>query len=301
MQRVKQFLFCSLALFSCVAASSSLAQLSSSAIWAAEIETQYRFQPDVSYHTENGIELQLDIYSRRDVDAPQPTMVFTHGGFWVRGSKDTQLMALLPWLEMGWNVVNVGYRLGGEALAPAALVDTFCALRFINTNADEYNIDTDRLVTSGQSAGGHLALSAAMLSDAGFDAGCPAGETPAIAAVVNWYGVTDVPDVIDGPNRSELAAAWFGDMDRQRALALAERLSPLQYVRDDLPPILTVQGDADNIVPYAEGVALHEALRSTNVQNRLLTIPGGGHGRFTAQQRVGIYEAVQNFLRQAGL
>ncbi|HJO12132.1 MAG: alpha/beta hydrolase [Gammaproteobacteria bacterium] len=301
MQRVKLFLFCGLALFSCMAPSTSLAQLSSSAIWAAEIETRYRFQPNVSYHTENGIELKLDIYSRRDVDTPQPTMVFTHGGFWVRGSKDTQLMALLPWLEMGWNVVNVGYRLGGEALAPAALVDTFCALRFINANADEYNIDADRLVTSGQSAGGHLALSAAMLSDAGFDAGCPAGDTPAIAAVINWYGVTDVPDVIDGPNRSEIAAAWFGDMDKGRALELAERLSPLQYVRDDLPPILTVQGDADTVVPYAEGVALHEALKGTNVKNRLLTIPGGGHGRFTAAERVEIYDAVQDFLRQAGL
>ena len=284
-----------------LASASSFAQLSPSATWAAEFETRYRFLPDVSYETENGIELQLDIYSRRDVDTPQPVLVFTHGGFWVRGSKDTQLMALMPWLEMGFNVVNVGYRLGGQALAPAALVDTFCALRFVNANADEYNFDVDRIVTSGQSAGGHLALSAAMLNEAGFDAACPAGETPPVAAVVNWYGVTDVPDVIDGPNRSEIAAAWFGDMDWSQALELAERLSPLNYVRDNLPPIITVQGDADRIVPYAEGVALHEALNGTNVKHQLITIPDGGHGRFTAQERISIYEGVQEFLREAGL
>lgn len=291
----------SLALSLVLASSASVAQLSPTATWAAEIETRYRYLPDVSYVTENGIELKLDIYSRRDVDTPQPTLVFTHGGFWVRGSKDTQLLALVPWLEMGFNVVNVGYRLGGQALAPAALVDTFCALRFVTANAEEYNFDVDRIVTSGQSAGGHLALSAAMLNEAGFDEGCPAGETPTIAAVVNWYGVTDIPDVIDGPNRSEIAAAWFGDMEWSQALALAERLSPLNYVRNDLPPILTVQGDADRIVPYAEGVALHKALQDTNVSHQLLTIPGGGHGRFTAGERVMIYRTVQAFLEEAGL
>lgn len=284
-----------------LASGHSFAQLSPAATWAAEIETRYQYLPDVSYQTENGLELKLDIYSRRDVDTPQPTLVFTHGGFWVRGSKDTQLMALMPWLEMGFNVVNVGYRLGGQALAPAALTDTFCALRFVAANAEEYNFDVSRIVTSGQSAGGHLALSAAMLNEAGFDQACPAGETPAVAAVVNWYGVTDVPDVIDGPNRSEIAAAWFGDMEWNQALELAERLSPLNYVRDGLPPIMTVQGDADRVVPYAEGVALHEALNETDVRHRLLTIPGGGHGRFTASERVTIYAAVQQFLQEAGL
>ncbi|MBT8145864.1 MAG: alpha/beta hydrolase [Gammaproteobacteria bacterium] len=291
----------SLALLSLVTSTPVMAQLSASGTWAAEIETRYRFLPDISYETENGIELKLDIYARRDVDTPQPTLVFAHGGFWVRGSKDTQLMALIPWLEMGYNVVNVGYRLGGQALAPAALVDTFCALRFVAANADEYGFDVNRIVTSGQSAGGHLALSAAMLNEAGFDESCPAGETPSIAAVVNWYGVTDVPDVIDGPNRSEIAAAWFGNMNRSEALELAESLSPLNYVRDDLPPIMTVQGDADRIVPYAEGVALHEALNETNVKHQLLTIPGGGHGRFSAEERVMIYQAVQQFLSEAGL
>ena len=301
MKSLSTTVLCSLAIPFLLISSNSTAQLSSTATWAAEIETRYRYLPNVSYETENGIELKLDIYSRRDVESPQPTLVFTHGGFWVRGSKDTQLMALMPWLEMGFNVVNVGYRLGGQALAPAALVDTFCALRFVTANADQYNFDVERIVTSGQSAGGHLALSAAMLNEAGFDSGCPAGETPAIAAVVNWYGVTDVPDVIDGPNRSEIAAAWFGDMDWDQALELAEKLSPLNYVRDDLPPILTVQGDADRVVPYAEGVALHEALEGTNVTHQLLTIPNGGHGRFTAEERVMIYETVEEFLTEAGL
>ncbi len=122
-----------------------------------------------------------------------------------------------------------------------------------------------------------------------------------MAAVVNWYGVTNVADVISGPNRSENAARWFGDMSSEDALALAKRLSPLEYIRNDLPPILTIQGDADAVVPYAQGVALHTALQATNVRNQLLTIPGGGHGRFSAAERNRIYLTVQAFLREAGL
>jgi acetyl esterase/lipase len=277
------------------------AQLSASALWAVEAETRYQYQPNITYITENGVELKLDIYSRRDVSTPQPTLVFFHGGFWVAGSKDTQLTALLPWLEKGWNVVNVGYRLGGVAPAPAAAVDAFCALRFIQANAAMYNIDVNRLVASGQSAGGHLALTLGMLDNEGFDATCPAGATPKVAAVINWYGVSDVADVIAGPNRNEVPARWFTGMTEAAALALAQRLSPLGHVRDDLPPILTIQGDADMVVPYAQGVALHDGLAATNVKHLLLTIPGGGHGRFTGSERAMIYEVINAFLEQNAL
>jgi acetyl esterase/lipase len=214
------------------------AQLPPSATWAVEAATQYRFAPNVSYTTAGGQEMLLDIYQRRDVDTPQPTLVFLHGGFWVAGAKDNQLPALLPWLEMGWNVVNVEYRLGGEALAPAAFVDCLCALRFVAANADQYNFDTDRIVVSGQSAGGHLALALGIIPESeGFADECPEGVTPPVAAVINWYGVTDVPDVIDGPNRADAAARWFGDMPDP--MPLARRLSPLMHVRDDLPPMGT--------------------------------------------------------------
>src|SRR5690606_33751304 len=130
--------------------------------------------------------------------------------------------------------------------------------------------DVDRIVASGQSAGGHLALALALLQEECFDA-C-VQPAPAVAAVINWYGVTDVADVIAGDNRADAAARWFAGMPEDAALALAERLSPLRHVRDGLPPVLSIQGDADAVVPYAQGMALHEALAATNVNNRLLTI-----------------------------
>lgn len=277
------------------------AQLSPAAAWATEAETRYNFTPDVTYVSENGVELKLDIYSRRDVQGPQPTLLFMHGGFWVAGSKDSQTLNILPWLEKGWNVVVVGYRLGGVAPAPAAVVDTFCALRFIGTNAAMYNVDVNRIVASGQSAGGHLALTLGMMSGDGYDAKCPAGTTPKVAAVINWFGVTDVADVIAGPNRNETPLRWFGSMAEADAVALARQLSPLNHVRNDLPPILTIQGDADTVVPHAQGVALDKALDNTNVSHEHLTIPGGGHGRFTAAERATIYTTINAFLKKNGI
>ena len=117
-------------------------QASASSITLAN---RYSVTPDVTYLTaSNGYEVKLDVYRRRDVQTPQPTLVFYHGGGWVAGSKDTALMSFIPWIDMGWNVVNVGYRLLRVAGAPAAVEDAQCALRYIAApaQAKQFNIDT---------------------------------------------------------------------------------------------------------------------------------------------------------------
>jgi SAM-dependent MidA family methyltransferase/acetyl esterase/lipase len=206
-------------------------------------------------------------------------------------------------MEMGWNVVNVEYRLGPNTLAPGAVEDCFCALRYTAQQAMMYNIDVNRMVVTGESAGGHLALSLGILPESeGFDRECAAaGPMPKVAAVINWFGITDVPDVIDGPHRAAAAVRWFGSMPNPTRMELAKRVSPLTYVRAGLPPILTVHGDADTTVPYPEAVALHQALAKVNVPNQLVTISGGKHGNFTPQERDRIYLTIREFLGKTAL
>jgi len=83
--------------------------------------------------------------------------------------------------------------------------------------------------------------------------------------------------------------------------AAARRVSPLTYVRAGLPPILTIHGDADPTVPYPEAVRLHEALSQSHVPNQLLTIPGGKHGNFTAEERTKIFLTIREFLSKNGI
>ena len=279
---------------------SLMAQLSPSASWAAKAPTEYQIFPNLTYVVASNYEAKLDIYQRRNQTTPQPTIIFMHGGFWAAGAKETSVMSLMPWLEMGWNVVNVEYRLARVALAPAAVEDCMCALRYIATNAKTYNIDLNRLVLSGESAGGHLALTTGIIPEsAGLDRECAGAPLPKVAAIINWYGIADVSDVIDGPHKANLAAQWVGSLPNRDEIA--HRVSPLTYIRPGLPPVLTIHGDADPLVPYQHAVRLHEALAKANVPNQLLTVPGGKHGGFTADERTHIYAMIREFLAKHGL
>jgi acetyl esterase/lipase len=279
----------------------ALAQLPPSADWAAHAANQYQVAANVTYLTASNYDSKLDIYSRRGATTPQPTVVYIHGGFWAAGSKEGSLMSLIPWMEMGWNVVNVEYRLARVAPAPAAVEDCLCALRFLAAQAKTYNIDVNRLVVTGESAGGHLTLTSAMIPEsAGLDRQC-AGNTPVprVAAAINWFGITDVADVIDGPNKANLAVTWLGSLPDKDAIA--KRVSPLTYVRPGLPPILTIHGDKDQLVPYNHATRLHDALTKAGVANQLLTIPNGRHGNFTPEERTRIFATIREFLTRHNL
>lgn len=275
-------------------------QLSEPAISAVDIAFRYRVVPNITYLTANNWEAKLDLYLPRAASKPTPTLIFFHGGGWTGGNKESRSLRLLPYLEMGWSVANVEYRLAQVSLAPAAVEDCLCALRWIIRNADEYNLDVDQLVVSGDSAGGHLALTTGMLpASAGLDRQCPGTEELRVAAIVNWYGVTDVPDLLEGPNMREYAVAWMGSMPNRKEIG--ERISPLTYVRGGLPPVLTIHGDADPTVPYSHAVRLHEKLEKAGVSNQLLTIPGGKHGRFSREEYLQVLETIQAFFQRHGL
>jgi len=278
----------------------AFAQAPSSTEWAVHAANQYQVFPNVTYLTASNYEAKLDVYKRRDTTGPQPTVIYMHGGFWAAGSKDGSLMSLVPWFEMGWNVVNVEYRLARVAVAPAAVEDCLCALRYINNQAKTYDIDTTRIVLTGESAGGHLALTTGIIPEtAGLDRECAGALLPKVAAIINWFGITDVYDVIEGPHRANAAMQWFGSLPNREDIA--HRVSPLTYVRSGLPPILTIHGDADTTVPYQHAVRLHEALAKAGVTNQLLTIPGGKHGNFTPEERTKIFSTIRDFLAKNGL
>ena len=271
------------------------AQLSESADWAISVGREFRTMPNVTYLTANGWEGKLDIHVPRG-DGPHPAFIYFHGGAHVFGSKESSFLTLLPYLEMGWAVVNVEYRLAPMAHAPAAVEDCLCAVRWVIENGADHNIDASRLVLTGNSAGGHLALAAGMIpSSTGLDRQCP-GAPIEVAGIVNWYGITDVLERLEGPHSRPGTVQWFGSNPDRRELA--QFLSPLTYVREGLPAIITIHGDADPRIPHTQALRLHEGLEGAGVPNRLITIPGGGHGGFSQEEMVRSYAAIGEFLGQ---
>jgi acetyl esterase/lipase len=202
--------------------------------------------------------------------ANRPGIIVIHGGGWVQGDKESTLdKYCLPFIRHGFVVANVEYRLARAAAAPAAVSDVLQAAQWFNDHAARYKVDPNRILVTGGSAGGHLALMVGM--------------TPAakIAGVIDFFGITDVADQLAGPNAREYAAQWIPEQPNR--LELARQMSPMTYVRKGLPPILALHGDADPTVPYDQSVNLTGAIRSAGGDAELITVPGGKHG-FTPQE-----------------
>ena len=283
------------------------AQLSETRLFLADIANQYRIVPNVVYHEANNHENTLDLYLPRNASGPTPVLLMIHGGGWVAGTKEGQSLQLLPYLEMGWAVVNVSYRLVQVSRAPAAVEDCLCALQWIAQNADQYNFDLSQIVTTGNSAGGHLALTTGLVpQSAGLNNQCAQrnfsgpSATPAVpvAAIINWYGITDVEDLTRGKNTKGYAVEWMGNLINRRDIA--RLVSPLSHISANTPPILTIHGDADPLVPYSHATRLQSALEGAGVPNTLHTVPGGGHGGFNTDETIAIYESIYRFLNQHG-
>jgi acetyl esterase/lipase len=278
--------------------------------WIDYVAGDYDIFPNITYAKANNIELKLDLYLPKNRTNPTPTLILFHGGGWVDGQKERNVLFLLPYLAMGWSAVNVEYRTGHQSPAPAAVEDTRCALRWVNYHAREYSLDTSRFVLTGTSAGGHLSLITGMLpANTVFDRQCTIQGNdrwntatvpePKVAAIVNWFGISDVADLLDGPNAKNYVREWFGSMSN--ADQLAKKVSPINYVRAGLPPIITIHGENDDVAPYNHSVRLHAALDKAGVPNQLVTIRGRKHGGFNRDEMASSYTAIREFLRKQGL
>jgi len=275
--------------------------------WVDYVSGDYDILPNITYSTANNTELNLDLYLPKNRSTSLPTLLLFHGGGWVEGKKERNVFQLLPYLSLGWAVINVEYRLARNSLAPAAVEDCRCALRWVTYHAKEYNFDTSKIVLTGGSAGGHLALITGMLpAQSMFDRQCPTNNDTRwseatepqvkVAAIINWYGITNVAEIIEGPNAKHYAIEWFGSMSNRQELA--RQVSPINYVRAGLPPIITIHGDEDNVVPYDQALRLHAALDKVGVPNQLVTIHGAKHGGFNRQDLVHSFVTIREFLRK---
>ena len=252
--------------------------------------------PNIAY--DSHAETKLDILKPKTATGKRPGVLFIHGGGWVGGAKENVVSNFcLPYLEKGFVVANVEYRLAKSALAPAAVSDVLKAAEWFQKNAEKYGVDPKKIIVSGDSAGGHLALMVG-LTPRQANVGNPAK----VAAIVNFYGITDVGDVLEGPNMKAYAVGWIPDSMADRR-DLAHRVSPQTWVRKKLPPSLTIHGGEDPTVPYAHGVTIVKMMREQGNDAELYSVPKGKHGDFLKDPVEGpaTWNAIFEFLGRRGL
>jgi acetyl esterase/lipase len=206
------------------------------------------------------------------------------------GSKEDRVP--LEYVEAGYALASLNYRLSQHALFPAQIEDCKAAVRWLRANAERFGLDAERFASWGESAGGHLA---AMLGTAGgertLDVGAHLEVSSRVQAVLDFFGPTDfsqmdahrlphgmIHDPADSPESQLVGGAI------QEHPAEVARANPVTYVTSAAPPFLIVHGDNDPLVPHHQSVLLDTALRAVGVPVTFHTVLGGGHGGFSDPQ-----------------
>jgi len=271
-----------------------------SAVKVVVYPKNYSAQLDVVYTKVGDWDGRMDLYVATKEKDPTPIVINIHGGGWNHGTKESQT-EFNSFFKAGYAVANVEYRLTPQATAPAAIEDVRCALIYIIKNAKELNIDVNKIVVMGGSSGGHLALMAGLLAnDHRFDKNCSGVENIKVPAIIDKYGIADVWDWGYGPNlRSKSATNWLGVYAKDKDFAAS--VSPITYVNKNSPPTFIVHGDSDPTVPYQQSVELYKKFIEAGVKTEFITVPGGLHGKFSADKNSEVNKSIMEFLKSLGL
>ncbi len=167
-----------------------------------------------------GRSLLGDLYTPTVAAALRPAVVVVHGGGWRRGRPESvrgfgELLG-----QAGFICLLAPYRLAMEAPWPAQIEDVKCDIRFLRASSDSLAVDPDRIGVLGDSAGGHLALMAAVSSPFEGNGG-HAEYSSAVAAVGSMYGPTRVRFDGTRPNHVALIGERAKETDYDRAGPIA--------------------------------------------------------------------------------
>ena len=252
--------------------------------------------------------LKMDIWLPRQATGPVPLVVWVHGGAFQLGDRRELPPTFAPdsvfrlLNEAGIACATVDYRHCLEAPFPAQLHDLKAAVRYLREYAADLGVDPERFGAWGESAGGHLV---ALLGLTGgredLHGGLGAqGHSSGVSAVVDFYGVSSLVDIPpmntpEGLFPPALTAAVPAGMPLQPEYmlvggsddpALLAAASPVSYVTADSAPFLLIHGDSDGLVPHSQTELLAAALAEAGVEHEVVTIKGGDHCFFGAEDQV---------------
>ncbi len=260
---------------------------------------------NVTYKKIDSLELQLDIYYPAEKlgkepwekisEHNKPTLIYFHGGGWMSGDRTSRFLGLLPYLEKGWCVVNVEYRLLQETNLIGCLNDCIDAINWVDDNASTYKFDTSQIYLSGESAGGHLALLAGMTNEPELGANKVHRRKSKINGIINWYGITKMENAIkfwnDESYTELIMDKWSGDKNRY-----LEITSPINHIsQNTTPPIISLHGDKDVNVEIEQAISFHEELQANGIKNKLVKIKGKKHGDFSSAELESMFDEIWNF------
>lgn len=259
--------------FNAIVLSYLLGRLELLALEPVEVPDDVTAHTGLVYRSVDGSDLKLDLHLPKDAAAPLPLLVFIHGGGWSKGHRDDYHYYTVRFAQRGYAAATLSYRLSPKATFPDAVEDIKCALSWLQRHAGDYGIDPGRTIVIGGSAGGYLSLMAGLTEREEYCGDCPAPLARPMG-IVNLYGPTDLtaPVAQHAPEVTGfLGVSWDEAPERFR------EASPLTHLSADDPPVLTIHGTLDQIVPIEQGDVLVEKLQELGVHHWYDRIDGFPH------------------------
>lgn len=222
-----------------------------------------------TYKTVGPYSLDIHIFLPESKAEAHPAIVFFHGGSWSEGKPDWFFSTCQYYAQKGWVACALEYRTFGRhgTLPFEAVMDAKSAIRWLRQNAGAYKIDTNKIVATGNSAGGHLALTTALVDNWNEKTDNMAFSAKPNAMIIN-AGVYDLTDDLTAWLRKDLK-------DKNQA----KEISPNYLIRKDFPPALIFHGTLDRNVPYKTAQKFGEDMINAGNTN-IFFQPLGGAGHF---------------------
>ena len=242
---------------------------------------------DVIYGRKFGVALTLDVFKPAKPNGK--AVIFIVSGGWYSSAGGIPQAFIAPTLARGYTVFTVVHGSQPKFHIPEIVADIHRAIRFIRYNAKKYEINPGQIGLTGMSAGGHLTL---MLATQGGD-GDPKAvdpidrESSRVQAAVAFFPPTDFLNY-GKPGVDAVGVGILKDFHgafgpavytpEQRKI-LGNAVSPVNFVHAEMPPVLLIHGDADQLVPIQQSRLFVEKAQAAKAPVvKLIEKPGKAHG-----------------------
>lgn len=264
-----------------------------------------RLEKGIPYGRGGGMELLLDMALPVPDGKKNPALVFLHSGGWYLGNREQYHDEIREAATRGYVAVTVTYRLAGTTPEqpanqfPAQIEDVKCAIRWLRAHSEKYDIDADHIGVKGASAGGHLSLLAGVTDSSQQLEGTGGWDqfSSRVQAVVNYFGPADLTALHSSatkaaPMLERLLGGTPADTADRYQLA-----SPVSHLTADDPPILTIHGGRDKIVPPDQAMRFDKQAGAAGVVHQLILLPEQAHGFSGADRQQALDDSFEFFDR----
>ena len=246
-----------------------------------------------TYKKIDGYELEMHLFfpDTEEFRGERTTIVQFHGGSWSEGKPDWFFETAQEYAKQGFIVAVVEYRIKGkQGTYPfEAVKDAKSAIRWLRGNAKKYNIDSEKIIATGNSAGGHLCMTTTLINNWNEET-----DNLEINAVPNVIMVNSgVYDLTNNENK------WITEYDKNKELV--KEISPNHLIKKSKTKMLLIHGEKDMNCSYSSAEYFYTKMKLLNNDVELHTIKDANHWIWFGKHSTEVSKITREYLEKLKL